>query len=76
MKISVDIRKRFLYSWLMDIKNTPLTYEAFAALYRSTFATMMTYSPKQIGSGIYIEKLAALADAYPEWAEAVEEEAN
>lgn len=51
-----------------------LIYEAFAALYRATFATMMTYSPKQVGSGIYAEKLAALADAYPEWAEKVEAE--
>lgn len=51
-----------------------LTFEQFAALYRSTFATMMAYSPKQVGSGIYAEKLAALAEAYPEWAARVEEE--
>lgn len=51
-----------------------LTFEAFAALYRATFATMMTYSLKQVGSAIYVEKLASLADAYPEWAELVENE--
>jgi hypothetical protein len=28
----------------------------------------------EVGSGIYAEKLAALADAYPEWAEQVEDE--
>jgi hypothetical protein len=51
------------------------TFEAFAKLYRATFATMMTYSPKEVGSAIYVEKLAALADAHPEWAEQVESEA-
>jgi hypothetical protein len=51
-----------------------MTFEAFAALYRATFAKMMTYSPKEIGSGIYCEKLEALANAYPEWAEKVEAE--
>jgi hypothetical protein len=33
---------------------------------------MMTYSTKQIGSAIYVEKLAKLADEHPEWAEQVE----
>lgn len=52
-----------------------MTFEEFAKVYRATFATMMTYSPKQVGSAIYVEKLASLADAYPEWAEQVESEA-
>jgi hypothetical protein len=51
-----------------------LTFEAFAKLYRATFTTMMTYTPEQVGSALYCEKLAALADAYPEWAELVEAE--
>lgn len=51
-----------------------LTFEEFAALYRATFAEMMKYSPEQVGSAIYVEKLAALADEYPEWAEKVENE--
>lgn len=54
--------------------NMNLTFEAFATLYRATFAKMMTYSLKQVGSAIYVEKLADLADAYPEWAELVENE--
>jgi hypothetical protein len=59
----------------METNNgAPLTYEAFAALYRSTFAAMMSYSLKQVGSDIYCAKLAALADEYPEWAEIVEGE--
>jgi putative heme iron utilization protein len=54
--------------------NPTLTFEAFAALYRSTFAALMRYSPKEVGSAIYAEKMAELADAYPEWAELVEAE--
>lgn len=56
-----------------EVNAAPLTFEAFAALYTSTFRAMMSYSLKQVGSDIYCAKLAALADAYPEWAEAVEE---
>lgn len=54
--------------------NAAMTYEEFAAVYRATFAKMMTYSPKEIGSGVYCEKLEALANAYPAWAETVEDE--
>jgi hypothetical protein len=54
--------------------NAAMTFEEFAKLYRFTFAKMMTYSSKEVGSAIYAEKLAALADAYPEWAELVEAE--
>lgn len=49
-----------------------MTFDEFAKVYRATFATMMTYSPKEVGSAIYVEKLAKLADEYPEWAEQVE----
>ena len=52
-----------------------MTFEEFAKAYRQTFAAMMTYSPDQVGSAIYVEKLAALAEAYPGWAEQVEAEA-
>lgn len=51
-----------------------MTFEEFAKAYRATFAKMMSYSLKQIGSDIYVEKLAALADAHPAWAELVESE--
>jgi hypothetical protein len=53
-----------------------MTFEAFAAAYRATFAKMMSYELTQVGSDIYAEELAKLADAYPEWAEMVEAEAN
>lgn len=56
--------------------DTTLTFEAFEKLYRATFAKLMSYSLKEVGSAIYAEKLAELADAYPEWAERVEAEAG
>ncbi len=56
------------------IASAPMTFEAFATIYRATFARMMSYSPNQVGSAIYVEQLAALADAHPEWAEQVEAE--
>jgi hypothetical protein len=49
-----------------------MAFEEFAKVYRATFAKMMTYSSKQVGSAIYVEKLAELSDAYPEWAEIAE----
>lgn len=51
---------------------TYATYEEFAAAYRATFIKMMSYSPNQVGSAIYVEKMAAMSDANPEWAELVE----
>lgn len=51
-----------------------MTYTEFATVYRATFAAMMSYAPSQVGSSIYVEKLAAMADAHPEWAEQVENE--
>jgi len=54
--------------------DTTLTFEAFGKLYLETFKRMMSYSLEQVGSSIYAEKLAELADAYPEWAERVESE--
>tara|TARA_R110000744_G_scaffold84279_2_gene164953 strand:- start:187 stop:504 length:318 start_codon:yes stop_codon:yes gene_type:complete len=56
------------------VDTAPTPYEAFANLYRATFAAMMSYSLTQAGSDIYCEKLAALSDAHPTWAELVEED--
>ncbi len=58
----------------MDAIKPDMTFDEFATLYRATFAKMMSYSLKQVGSATYCEQLAALADAYPEWAEIVENE--
>lgn len=51
-----------------------MTFDEFAKAYRATFAKLMSYKLTEVGSGIYAEKMAALADAYPEWAEKVEDE--
>jgi hypothetical protein len=37
---------------------------------------MMKYKPGQVGAGIYAEKMAALADEYPEYLERLEAEAE
>lgn len=47
-------------------------YQEFKAEYERLFKLMMSYSPKQAGSGHYAEKMADLEDAYPEWAEMAE----
>lgn len=49
-----------------------MTFEQFAAEYREAFRLMMSYTSQQVGSQVYAEKMAALADAHPEWAEQVE----
>lgn len=63
---------------LMDNANSngaaAMTFKAFEKLYRSTFKAMMSYSPNEVGSAVYVEKMASLADDYPEWAEQVENE--
>ncbi len=76
MLIPIDTKPAALYYLFMVNANAAadMTFEEFAAAYRATFAQMMKYSPKEVGSTIYVEKLAALADAHPEWAEQVENE--
>lgn len=51
-----------------------MTYEEFKAEYIKTFNLMMQYSPNQAGSSVYAEKLADLADKYPDFADAAENE--
>jgi len=51
-----------------------MTYEEFKAQYTSHFKNMMSYSPEMIGAGMYAEKMADLCDAYPDFAERVENE--
>lgn len=53
-----------------------MTYEEFKTEYSKLFKLMMSYSPKEVGSGIYCEKLADLADKYPEFEERLEDELN
>ena len=51
-----------------------MTYEEFKAEYNKTFSSMMKYTVDQAGSNIYAGKLADLADKYPAFEEALENE--
>lgn len=53
-----------------------LTFDEFRKQYRSHFENANKYSPNEVGSQVFIEKMAALADKHPEWAEKVEAEAE
>jgi len=55
-------------------KELEMTYETFKAEYTKTFKRMMSYSPGQIGSGHFAEKLADLSELYPEFEERLESE--
>jgi hypothetical protein len=43
-----------------------LTYDQFKKSYGDAFQAMNRYTPEEVGSGHYAEKMAELADAYPE----------
>lgn len=51
-----------------------MTYEEFKVEYEYLFRTMMSYDPNEVGSGHYAEKMADLADKYPEFEERFEKE--
>jgi hypothetical protein len=51
------------------------SYEEFKKAYAEAFRLMMSYSCDQVGSGHYAEKMAAMSDAYPDWADLAEMEA-
>lgn len=52
-----------------------MTYEEFKAEYTKLFSCSMKYSPDQAGSSYFMDKMAALADSYPEYENRIEEEA-
>lgn len=51
-----------------------MTYEEFKAAYLAAFNSMNKYTPNQVGSDLFAEKLADLADAYPEFEAQMEAE--
>jgi hypothetical protein len=51
-----------------------MSYDAFKAEYSGYFDQMMKYSPKEYGSKLFAEKMADLADAYPEYANKIDNE--
>jgi hypothetical protein len=44
-----------------------MTYVEFKIQYNKFFITMTKYHPNEIGSSIYAEKMADLAEKYPEF---------
>jgi len=59
---------------MMTTTTEALTFDEFAARYRAAYAATFKYTPAMVGHALMIERMAALADAYPEWAEVVEAE--
>jgi len=51
-----------------------MTYNEFKIAYTAAFNRAMSYKPSECGSVVYAEKMANLADAYPEFAERAENE--
>lgn len=51
-----------------------LTYEQFEAEYRKAYDRMQQYTPDEVGSSHYAERMAELADAYPDYLEKLESE--
>lgn len=51
-----------------------MTYGDFVLKYNEYFERMMQYSPDQVGARWYAEKMAALAEEYPEFEERLEKE--
>lgn len=51
-----------------------MTYQEFKKEYTEIFNRMMGYSPDQAGANIFADKMAELADQYPDFEERLEEE--
>ena len=51
-----------------------MSYAQFKSEYIQAFNRIMKYAPDEIGFGFYAEKMATLADEYPEFADALENE--
>lgn len=52
-----------------------MTLDEFRTEYTKTFKKFMSYPPHQAGAKVYAEKMADLEEAYPAFAEIVENEA-
>lgn len=53
---------------------TQMTYEEFKVAYTDAFNRSMKYSPNEVGSSLYANKMSELSGTYPEFAEIVENE--
>ena len=44
-----------------------MTYEEYVAEYESLLKIFLSYTPTQVGSGVYASKLSDLEEAYPQY---------
>lgn len=51
-----------------------MNYSEFVTAYTKAFNNSMNYSPNEVGSTLYTEKMVDLADDYPEFLEKFEKE--
>ena len=51
----------------LDTWRIKMDYLEFVAEYEKNFSEMFKYTPDQVGSQIFAEKLAILADEYPDF---------
>ena len=59
-----------------SLKPQKLTQSEFIHQYNEAFERLMDYSPNEVGSQVYAEKLAKLEEDYPEFAKQMDEEAE
>lgn len=57
-------------------KSKKLTREEFRQQYNEHFERLMSYSPNEVGSHVFAEKMAELEDEYPEFAKEMDDESN
>jgi hypothetical protein len=69
-------KKKGIISLILGKKEKPVseTFESFKADYLANFNALMKYSPNEVGSEIYSEKMAIMSDRHPDWVERIEEE--
>ena len=51
-----------------------MDYEAFKIEYKRVFHRMLSYTPDQVGSAMFAQELADLADEYPAFEKRLENE--
>ena len=49
-------------------------YDQFSKEYRSAFKSMMKYSPNEVGSQVFADKMAKMSEEHPDWVERIEAE--
>jgi hypothetical protein len=69
-------KKKGIISLIMGKKEKPVseTFESFKADYLANYNALMKYSPNEVGSEIYSEKMAIMSDRHPDWVETIEGE--